>query len=453
MSIAAALFRQAINHHDSTIHRLPPEILTAMASHLDDNESLVAATHVCHRWRSTFLSFPHLWSHVVFSNTQRALVFLERSRFIPVSVCLPGDDEPLPAVKESLKSIAGRLTRLEGGYRRSLDRFLTQPLPLLRDLGLFGSMDEPEKPSMQELPSVRSLTTHDLKHPPWLRVENLTNFRFELSLTLGIPPVFGRSLLKFLQSCPLLEVVHLCYGREVHDIEPTTRPETEMVSLPCLRSFTHDSPIDEVDMALFDRLSVPPTCDLAFTIVIGDETPRDRPWTHAFPTPHNLSYISDIKTVKVMAGFWNLYAPRPTFRAEFFNSKNARISFTFTQSTGYVNYFASINLLKFLKSSGIAHSVETLYLENLDTRAQTDLAGYLTNLKTLILGPLPYLRGEVDALKMARSISVLRQNLYGVPLETVTVISRYIDDLLQECRREIEELKSYVGSVELVAEK
>jgi len=75
-----------INYHDSWIHCLPPEILDAMASHLEDDKSLVAATHVCHLWRTALLSSPRLWSYLDFDYEKRAMVFLERSKSSPVTV-------------------------------------------------------------------------------------------------------------------------------------------------------------------------------------------------------------------------------------------------------------------------------------------------------------------------------------------------------------------------------
>ena len=481
MSTAAALCRQAINHHDSTIHHLPPEVLAAVASHLDDKKSLIAATHVCHRWRSTFLSLPRLWSRVVFSDIQRALAFLERSKSVTVSVCLPGGNEPFPVVKESLKSIAGRLVGLKGAYNKFLGEFLTQPLPLLRDLDLFGPRSPPGRSLVPSLPSVRSLTTYAIDYPP-LRVKNLTNFHFKLPPCLCISPTFGGGLLEFLRSCPLLEVVHFCYGHKHRDIGSTiSGASTEMVSLPCLRSFTHDSFIDKVDMALFDRLSVPPTCDLAFAVVIRSRSPGNRPWAHAFPTPRNPSYISDVKTVKVIANFQDTHNPRPTFRTEFFNSKNARISFNRTSDPHSTSTF--IKLLNFLESSGITHSVETLRLENLHEGLPMNLPDRLTNfdnLKTLILWqcrPAPFLftpppamwcrtvqklvvcllppthpRGawdEVADLRRVRNLAAQRKK-HGVPLGAVTTFSRDIKYLSQGSRREMEELKSCVGSMEVV---
>ena len=104
--------RQTINYHDSWTHRLPPEILVEVASHFEGDAPLVAATHVCHHWRTALLSSPHLWSHLDFANEERALVYSERSKSAPVCVDITSVHYPSEIVRESLKKIATRVTTL-----------------------------------------------------------------------------------------------------------------------------------------------------------------------------------------------------------------------------------------------------------------------------------------------------------------------------------------------------
>ena len=61
-------------------------MLVAVASNLENDASLVAATHVCHLWRTILLSSPCLWTHLDFANETRALVFLERSKLASLRV-------------------------------------------------------------------------------------------------------------------------------------------------------------------------------------------------------------------------------------------------------------------------------------------------------------------------------------------------------------------------------
>ena len=138
---------------------------------------------------------------------------------------------------------------------------------------------------MPTLPSVRFLATIDVGYPLF-HVPNLTNLRFEMTRYSHIPPRFGDNLLEFLRSCPLLEVIFLSYGSQGMDIEFTTsEAPIDAVSLPRLRSFTHDSPVKTIDIGLFNRLSLPPTCDVAFVIKTRKWLLINEPGTHPFPIP------------------------------------------------------------------------------------------------------------------------------------------------------------------------
>jgi len=150
-----------INHHDSWTHRLPPKILATMASHLEDDRSLVAATHVCHLWRTTLLSSPRIWSHLDFANEERALVFLERSKSAPLTVNLVDAYDPSEIVSELLNEIAIRVTALRAEYGPFLDELLARPMPTLEVMEVTGSGEHPPT----YLPSLRSLDIHGFGAP------------------------------------------------------------------------------------------------------------------------------------------------------------------------------------------------------------------------------------------------------------------------------------------------
>ena len=51
---------------------------------------IVKLTHICQYWRSTLISYPHLWSSIFVGNDHKDFVYtcLERSRELPLVVRL-----------------------------------------------------------------------------------------------------------------------------------------------------------------------------------------------------------------------------------------------------------------------------------------------------------------------------------------------------------------------------
>ena len=243
------------NYHNSIACHLPLEILITVASHLKKNDLLITSTHVCHLWRSTFLSSPCLWSHLVFSNEQHALVFLERSKSVPLSIKFKRGCTPSKMARESLKGIANRLATLQGAYTQSLDELLVQPLPILRHLNIFpfGWVGRTflHMQSKRSLPSVRTLFTTNLG---FFHVPNLVEFELDITRHWYVPIKLGGGLLNFFLGCLMLESIFLGYGDPDTDIEFTTGEESaEAVSLPYLRKFTHESPVETIHIGLFNH--------------------------------------------------------------------------------------------------------------------------------------------------------------------------------------------------------
>ena len=462
------MLRRVRNCRYSAAHRLPPETLGVMASYLEDDKSLIIATHVCYFWRSALISFPRLWSHLSFKNERRALMFLERSKSAPVSVDLDGNNTPSEIARESLKRITKRLTALRAVHFPFLDELLIQPLPILRYLHVvaFGG-----------LPPIRPLAATNLGR--------LTVFCFTLCNCTGleVPPGIGDSLLDLLRSCPLLEAAFFGYGERGADIEFTTDEEsTEVVSLPFLRSFVHESSVDTIYTGLFNRLSLPPTCEVAFTIT--DFLPVSGPWSHGFPTLRGTLHLSGVNTVKI--AFQAQDKDFTMVRVMFLNSKHTNISLNklTIPPTHHYSAWQVKNIVDFLGSSGIARSVETLHFEHCPMlppqRSIADSLLKLSRLKTLViwqcnatpfleLPPLPAvwcplveelvicplfprdLREPIESgvLKQVRDIAVSRKK-HAVPLKTFTLIFRDAERLLQTCGRQIEELMCCVESVEVL---
>lgn len=379
--ILAIMLLRMRNDRDSPSHRLPPETLAAVAFHLDCDKSLIAATHVCHFWRSTLIASPPLWSHITFDrNELRAFEFLERSKSAGVSVDLTGDSKPSVTVKESLMRVSDRLTSLRAVNVPFLDELLIQPLPILRDLEVSTSGKSFSVPP----PAATSLGR------PLFHVPHLTKLRLVIRDSLDAPRM-GDNLIDFLRNCPLLEVAFFGYGNSDVDIKFTTdEGSTDAVSLPRLRSFAHESPVEKIHAGLFNRLSLPPTCNVAFGIT---DLSVQKPWNDAFPALRDPPYLSDVKHVRIAC-----HAPgfgHRTIRASFSNSRNTQISFCRSAASPYPTYLTwwIESFLKFLGSSEMARSIETLCFNDCEVmlphgftpEGLTEPLLRLCNLKTILL--------------------------------------------------------------------
>ena len=249
-------------------------------------------------------------------------------------------EAPSNVVKQSLKGFTHRLVSL-GVAHDQFKELLAQPLPALKhlDLAIAG-----------EFPSVASLSPDNLCR--------LTRLRLELSPASVKMPGTGDGLMELLQGCPLMEDVCFRYGVRGSDLDFTTnKASTRRVSLPCLRAFTHESPYEIIPPDLFDRLSLPPTCGVHFTVHNQD---FNLPWDHGFPTPRGLPYLSDIKTVKI------LFDPDSRIiRVIFFDFNHKQVSFNSGTSPETPTDFvmATLSILDFLGRSDMVRSVQSLEVE------------------------------------------------------------------------------------------
>ena len=321
-----------------------------MASHLEVDTSLVTATHVCHSWRTTLLSSPYLWSHLDFTNIERALAYLERSKSGPLTVNLVDADDPPEIATKSLNEIAARVTTLRADHGFFLSDLLAYPMPKLEALDIIGYEEFLPK---AHLPSLTSLVLSDFYtlqfHTPTLTSLHLTSnpdMEWDASVLLG-----------FLRNCPLLEVASFSGG-----VDPSS---DEVVSLPLLRSFTHESPRDEYQLCLLDQLSLPSTCRVVLKIDVTDY--GSDPWIPGLPTPRDSSRLLDIRTVKIAAypcGAGTRGDSNVTLKIELVTSAHGSISFDrITYSPEHTYDFTHKGFLKILESVEI-DSVETLCFDH-----------------------------------------------------------------------------------------
>lgn len=366
-----------IKNEGSITYRLPSETLATIVSHLEDDKSLVAATQVCYFWREALLSFPHLWSHFTPSrNEERALVFLERSKSAPVSVDLTGNSGPSEKVKEKLIEIIERLISLRAVDTLFLSGFLAKAPPNLRNLDLV---------MFNWSLFVGSLTATSIDHPLF---PYLTNLSLMLIRPPRNSPRMGDNLLHFLRNSPRLESVFFNYGDHT-DIEFTTDEEsTEAVPLHHLCSFTHETPCDSIHIGLFNRLSLPRTCNVVFTIT---DSPVNKRWGDAFPAPRDSSYFSDVRKV-----VFHIDETNPlTIKATFSNSSNMKISLNRRPIDPYPAYQLWITkiFLEFFAGGEMVRSVEKLQFKSCqfslppeyDPQDFTEPLRKLDNLKIIVL--------------------------------------------------------------------
>ena len=462
-----------INHHDSWTHRLPPEMLVTVASHLKGDTSLIAATHVCHLWRVTLLSSSRLWSHLDFANEERALAFLERSKSSPLSVDITDLEEPTEIVRESLKKATTRVTTLWAAHDSFLDELLAQSMPELETLDIIDVFELPPKKPIH-LPSLTSLVVSGFD-PLQFHVPLLTSFHLTHDPTSNSRREWTANIfLDFFRNCPLLEDVILSC-----DVLPDS--SDGIISLPLLRTFTHESPCDESRLRVFDRLSLPPTCRVV--LVVNGAKHHSGPRIPGLPTPRDSSYLSDIRTLKIAtkSGDPGADEHRITFKIELANSAHRAISFD--RISWYHEYPSALSHRGFLDifENIETGSVETLCFDHYPTitpyEALQVTPEYVAqglrrfrNLKTLILvgcDIIPCLNGlsscpTVDTLVVhftyfagpsasgvvskVEELAVSRKGV-GTPLRALTLVFPSTEPRSVE----LERLTSYVGRVEVVS--
>jgi len=467
-----APLRRMINHHDSWTHRLPPEMLVEVASHLEGYPPLIAATHVCHLWRITLLSSPRLWSYLNFANEERGLAFLERSKSAPLSVNLMGLGEPTKIVRESLKKITTRVTMLWATHDPFLDELLAQSMPKLETMEIIDSRElTPKKPT--HLPSLKSLTITGFD-PLRFHAPILTSFHLTQESTVNHQGWTTAVLLNFLQNCPLLEVVYLCC--DMHS------DSDEFVSLPLLRSFTHESLLDEYQLCLLDRLSLPSTCLVVLVIDVTEH--QSNPWIPGLPTPHDSSYLSDIRTVKIAARSYDQDSDEDCLRftIELVSSTRKAISFdrvscyseypTFFSHEGFLDIFenvetGSVETLCFDRypvltplaqlqvtpeyiAQGLCNfrNLKTLILLDCDIILSLDGLASCPTIDTLIVHSLRFTDPSGTSIINRVEVFAVSRKRAGSPLRALTLVFPFANPLPLEL---IERLASCAGRVEVLS--
>ena len=260
-----AMLRRHINILQSPIYRLPSDVFSEVASHLQPETDLIRFTHVSYHLRADLLSYPSLWSCIDSSHEERAQAFFRRSKQAPLHINqIENKHQNLPL----LPTHTARLASLEMCDCESQKEFIfSQPMPTLRRLKIVSALHidgeydgEIEDFPVWSLTSVTSLILYNVA-PTRLHVPHLTRFGFARGdeVTLIDP------LLEFLDNCPLLEDLYISINSE------SSYSRDRLVSLPNLRNYTQRTNRHHHSLGLFNKLSLPPTCSVTIRRVAQPE--------------------------------------------------------------------------------------------------------------------------------------------------------------------------------------
>ena len=271
------MLRRHINILQSPIYRLPLDVFSDVASHLQPETGLIRFTHVSYRLRVALLSDPSLWGYIDTSHEERAQAFLQRSKQAPLHV---NQTETQQQQFPLLPTHAARLVSLEMcNCESQKESILSRPMPALRNLKIdnvphwdgkyVSEMDFP----LWSFPSVTSLIISDDAPIP-LRVPHLTR---RVCLQRGRDQ--DRPLLDFLGNCPLLEDLYISYKSE------PSYSRDQLVSLPNPRIYTQRTYNDHHSLRLFNTLSLRLTCSVTVRRVTDPSALADADVVPPFQNP------------------------------------------------------------------------------------------------------------------------------------------------------------------------
>ena len=207
---------RAIRNTHAPANRLPPEILSRILEHRDDEQDLVAATHVCQYWRSVLIFDSSLWTYFgSLLSLDRTLVYLERSKSAPIDINViartPQDFDALGYLASNIARTRSLSILTDNNVRPTLLHFC-KPAPSLQHLGfdaVEGTLSIPENFLARQAPSLRSLTliSTRLEFNRFFPLPNLTVF--DIYLAEGEEPFRMGALLQFFSDSPLLQKIRI----------------------------------------------------------------------------------------------------------------------------------------------------------------------------------------------------------------------------------------------------
>ena len=226
------------------INRIPLEVLSLIATHLESQSDRLQATFVCRHWRRTFLQYPALWSWLYLEKGEAYVkTVLERAKgstldivsfqSTPVGVItlLPPHIKQIRSLHFSWQSWADirRFSELNSG-----------PLPLLRTLKIEYIEDiSPYAMIPSSLLFSNAVDLREFKlssrYSPFLNsfvFPNLTSFELSVERVEGFQ---ASQLLDFLEASPMLRKVQM---KIIADISFDDVPRERAVVLPNVKSLS-----------------------------------------------------------------------------------------------------------------------------------------------------------------------------------------------------------------------
>ena len=260
---------------------------------------LITLTHVCHRWRTIFISRSSLWSCLDCKNVDKTRTYIERSKAGPLNICLRDPQGDPYTTKEAVLLAVPRMNRLKyltimtNGPADILDYFDCRapslekleislnafPPPVLSDALLGGDLS-----SLRELSLAGVIT-----RLAWKDLSNLT------TLTLRRIPLNRISvtqLLDFFESAPLLHTIVLVNSLPLSSNAPPART----VSLNNLKKLSIDT--KPPHSILLNHLSIPTGALLVLEFEFGGDASS---FLNYFPKPSkDIKPLSPITAINLL---------------------------------------------------------------------------------------------------------------------------------------------------------
>ena len=274
------------------INKIPPEVLSIVPDYyrkdLTDRD-LIVLTHVCHRWRDTFISRTSLWTRFDFTNVDKTRTYIQRSQSSSLKFHFGGFgviDEALTLVTPHIRRL--KSLTIDAPVLPSVLRHLRRPTPLIEklDIKCFGDQALDNALFNGDLSSLRELRLHGVvAHFPWT---NLSNLRV-IDLKSRSYSYETTKILDLFVSAPLLHIVSLWYPIPVSSDVPPQRT-VPLRHLKVLTIMTDSSP-----SILLHHLLIPAGASVILEFPHhGDESPFPDYFPERFPNSNNLSQITAI---------------------------------------------------------------------------------------------------------------------------------------------------------------